>query len=159
MKQSVLPLFDRPGAGAKPVTSLHLASTSRGLLFFGDRREGDYIHVLYHRDVAIEGWIAARDLEILPRGELIDQSASKYAAPNDKRLAMRADGQLYRAPSDLPLYGRADPKQPPIGTVVKDTELYVLDVVVGWASVLPKQLDVVPIGDRHFWVRASELGL
>lgn len=159
MKQPVLTLFDQPGSDAKPVASLHLSAQSRGLLFFGDRREGEFIHVLYHHDVAIDGWIVARDLEILPRGELVDQSVSRLLAPKDKKLTVRVEGQLQRAPGDLALYGKADPKLPPIGAVAKDTELYVLDVVVGWASVLPKQLDVVPIGDRQFWVRANELGL
>jgi hypothetical protein len=141
------------------VTSIHLSPDARGILFFGDRREGDFIHVLYHQDVAIDGWIPAKDLEILPRGEVVDHSVSKYVAPSDKKLQMRAEGHPQRAPTDLSLYGKADPKQLPIGHVMKDTELYVLDVVVGWANVLPKQLDVVPVGDRHFWVRASELGM
>lgn len=159
MKQPVLPLFDKPGADAKPVTSIHLSPDARGILFFGDRREGDYIHVLYHQDVAIDGWIPAKELEILPRGEVMDQSVSKYVAPSDKKLQLRTEGHPQRAPTNLSLYGKADPKQLPIGHVMKDTELYVLDVVVGWANVLPKQLDVVPVGDRHFWVRASELGM
>lgn len=159
MKQPVLPLFDKSGPDAKPVTSIHLATEARGLLLYGDRREGDFIHVLYHHDVAIDGWISAKDLEILPRGEVVDQSLSRYVAAGEKKLQMQAEGHLHRAPAELALYGRADPKIPPIGSVARDAELYVLDVVVGWASVLPKQLDVVPIGDRHFWVRASELGL
>ncbi len=159
MKQSVAPLFDKPGTDARHIGSIHLASDARGILFYGDRREGDFVHVLYRRDVGIDGWMGVKDLEILPRGEVMDQSVSKYAPPTDKRLKMKAEGQLYKAQSEIPLYGKADPKLPPIGTVTKDTELYVLDVMVGWANVLPKQLDVVPLGEKHFWVKASELGM
>jgi hypothetical protein len=157
MKQSVAPLFDQPGAEAEPVSSIHLASDARGVLFYGDRREGEFIHVSYRRDVGIDGWMAVKDLEILPRGEVVDQSVSKYAPHADKKLKMKVEGQLYKAQSEIPLYGKADPKLPPIGAVTEDTELYVLDVMVGWANVLPKQLDVVPLSEKHFWVKASEL--
>lgn len=159
MKQGVAPLFDKPGTDAKPVSSIHLAPDARGVLFFGDRREGDFIHVLYRRDVGIDGWMSVKDLEILPRGELADQSVSKQKAATEKRLRMKAQGQLYRAVADIPLYGKADPRLQPIGTVTKDTELYVLEVMVGWANVLPRQLDVVPVGDKRFWVKATELGM
>jgi hypothetical protein len=159
MTQPVVPLFDQPGADAKVVTSIHRAPDAGSILFFGDRREGDYIHVLYRRDVGIDGWISANDLGVLPRGELADQSATKQAAPIDKRLRMKVEGQLYKARNELPLFGKADAKSPPIGTVSRDTEIYVLDVVAGWASVLPKQLDIVPLSDKHFWVKASEIGM
>jgi hypothetical protein len=159
MKQSVAPLFDKSGNDAQVVATIHLAKDARGILFYGDRREGDFIHVQYRRDVAIDGWMSAKDLDILPRGEVVDQSASKLVPVADKKLQMKTEGQLYRASEDIALYGKADPKLPPIGSVAKDAEFFVLDVVVGWASVLPRQLDVVPLNDRHFWVKASEIGL
>lgn len=159
MKQPVAPLFDKPGPDAKVVASIHLAKEAHGILFYGDRREGDFIHVQYRRDVGIDGWMGVKDLEILPRGELVDQSVSKVKPSTDKKLKLKMEGQLYRAQDEIALYGKADPKLPPIGSVTKDTEFYVLDVVVGWARILPKQLDVVPLGERHFWVRAKEIGL
>jgi hypothetical protein len=159
MSQLVVSLFDQPGADAKVVTSIHRAPDAGSVLFFGDRREGDFIHVLYRRDVGIEGWIGANDLGVLPRGELADQSATKQAAPIDKRLRMKVEGQLWKARGELPLYGKADGKSPPIGTVTRDTDLYVLDVVAGWANVLPRLLDIVPPSDKHFWVKASEIGM
>lgn len=39
------------------------------------------------------------------------------------------------------------------------TELHLLDIVAGWANVLPKSLSVAPEGDNQFWVRASDVGL
>jgi hypothetical protein len=159
MKRSAVSLFDLPGAEAKAVTTLHLAPDARGALFFGDRRVGDSIHVLYRQDAKIEGWMSVKDLELLPKGELVDQKSAKPATNQASRLTVAADAKLYRAPSELALHGKADPKLPPIGTVPKDTELYVLDIVVGWANVLPKQLDVVPLAEGRFWVRASELGI
>lgn len=159
MKSPSVSLFDVPGAQAKSVASLHLAPDTRGVLFFGDRRAGDYIHVLYRQDVRIEGWISVKDLELLPKGELVDQKSLKPSSSQASRLNVAADAKLYRSTSEIALHGKADPKLSPIGVVPKDTELYVLDVVVGWANVLPKQLDVVPLDERRFWVRASELGI
>jgi hypothetical protein len=46
-----------------------------------------------------------------------------------------------------------------IGRIETDTETYVLDVVVGWASVLPKSLHVMPVGEQQFWASAKELGI
>ncbi|HEY5958804.1 MAG TPA: hypothetical protein VIV60_19720 [Polyangiaceae bacterium] len=159
MKQAVAPLFDKPGNDAQAVSSIHLAKEARGVLFYGDRREGAFIHVQYRRDVGIDGWMSGKDLEILPRGEVVDQSMSKFLPAADKRLQMKTEAQLYRASEDIALYGKADAKLPPIGAVGKDAEFYVLDVVVGWASILPRQLDIVPLSERHFWVRASDIGL
>jgi hypothetical protein len=159
MKSPSAPLFDVPGAKATPVATLHLSPDARGILFFGDRREGEFIHVLYRREVKIDGWMSVKDLELLPKGELVDQRSNRPANSQASRLTVASDARLVRTTSDLPLYGKADPKIAPIGTVAKDTELFVLDVVVGWANVLPKQLDVVPMTERRFWVRASELGL
>jgi hypothetical protein len=35
----------------------------------------------------------------------------------------------------------------------------VLDLVAGWASVMPKTLNVVPGPDGQFWVKAADLGI
>lgn len=159
MKVPSAPLFDVPGAKATVLSTLHRAPDSHGVLFFGDRREGDYIHVLYRRDVKIDGWMSVKDLELLPKGELLDQRTPRAAESQDSRLSVASDARLVRATENVPLYGKADPKLSPIGVVSKNTELYVLDVVVGWANVLPKHLDVVPMAERRFWVRASGLNL
>lgn len=47
----------------------------------------------------------------------------------------------------------------PIGGLEPGTEVLVLDVVAGWASVVPKSLGVMPAGEGHFWAKARELGL
>ena len=45
-----------------------------------------------------------------------------------------------------------------IGTLESGAEVYRLDVVAGWASVLPKALNVAPHGeDQSFWVKAKGL--
>ena len=159
MSSATAPLFDAPGTRATPVTTIHLASDARGILFFGDKREGDFIHVLYRHDVRIDGWMSVKDLALLPKGELVDQRSHKPADSQASKLTVSSDAKLYRASRELALYGKADPKQEPIGLVPAGTELYVLDVVVGWANVLPKQLDIVPLNEKRFWVRASELGI
>lgn len=159
LKGPQAPLFDSPGTHAAVLATLRVAPDAAGVLFFGDRREGDFIHVLYRKDVRIDGYMSVKDLELLPKGELVDQRSQKPTSSEIAKLTVGHDAKLYRTTRSLSLYGKADPKQPPIGLVPADTELYVLDVVVGWANVLPKQLDVVPLNDKRFWVRAGELGI
>ena len=54
---------------------------------------------------------------------------------------------------------KAGDSNPVVGRIEANTETYVLDIVAGWASVLPKSLNVTPHGDYQFWVKASELGI
>jgi hypothetical protein len=55
--------------------------------------------------------------------------------------------------------GTAKDGAPIVGVIEPDAEAYVIDVMAGWVSVLPKALDVVPPDGGTFWVKKTELGL
>jgi hypothetical protein len=59
----------------------------------------------------------------------------------------------------VPLRGAAKDGGPIIGVIEPDAEAYVIDIMAGWVSVMPKALDVVPPDGGLFWVKRSELGL
>jgi hypothetical protein len=46
-----------------------------------------------------------------------------------------------------------------LGQVEPGTELYVTDIVAGFASVLPKAMNLAPAAGGQFWVDRAELGL
>jgi hypothetical protein len=48
---------------------------------------------------------------------------------------------------------------PPIGYIEAGGEMYVMETVVGWSSVLPRALNLLPPGDHSFWVPAYEVGM
>jgi hypothetical protein len=54
--------------------------------------------------------------------------------------------------------GRGD-TTPVIGEIEPGSEVYVMDTLLGWVSVLPKALHVMPADDKAFWVKASDLGI
>jgi hypothetical protein len=66
---------------------------------------------------------------------------------------------VVKAPREVAIRARASDSDTPIGVIEPEAEAYVLDVVAGWVSVMPKGLEVVPRPDGQFWVRAEELGM
>ena len=60
---------------------------------------------------------------------------------------------------DVPLRAAAKESEATIGVVEPGAETFVLDVVAGWASVMPKAMNVLPGPDGQFWVKASDLGI
>ena len=88
----------------------------------------------------------------------MDQLASQPSVRNPARLALPTSPRLVRAPREIPLRAVARDSEP-IGAIEAGAETYVLDVVAGWASVLPKALDVMPLENGRFWVKKEELGI
>jgi hypothetical protein len=54
---------------------------------------------------------------------------------------------------------RPAPDAPVVGVIEPATETLILDVAAGWASVLPKALNVAPPAERQFWVEARKVGI
>ena len=149
-------LFAGPETEAVPVTSLIGA---RGMLLWSEERRGAFVHLVYHGDVVIDAWGRQRDFRALPPGETSDRLASAIAVPNPPTLKLAESPRVVKTTRELKIRSAASATAPFIGKVEVGTETYVLDVVAGWASVLPKQLNVAPYGENQFWVKASELGL
>jgi hypothetical protein len=142
---SVGTLFKTPGAGA--------------LLFFSSEQSGSMVHVEYHADIVVDAWARASDLTALPPGETMDQIATLPAQRSAPRLALPNNPRIVRALRDVPVRSAAKDGAPVVGVIEPDAEAYVIDVMAGWVSVMPKALDVVPPDGGAFWVKKTELGI
>lgn len=157
LKKSSLQLFDQPaGASLLTVTRAH---DGDGVLFFSSEQRADWLNVEYHGDVIIQAWARTKDLVSLPAGEGPDQLSSRSSIRSPTRLAIQGEPRIVKPVRDVPLRAAAHESDAPIGVIEPGAETYVLDVVAGWASVMPKALNVVPGPDRQFWVKTSDLGI
>lgn len=154
-----LSLFSQAGGGNAPASTLELAPGKAPLLFYALQTEGSWARVLHEGDLVIDAWVPLSKLEALPPGELVDhvQPAAREEGP--ATLTLGSDARAVRAAGagTIRLGPKLDAK--PVGRVAAGSELFVVDVVLGWASVLPKSLFVNSVEGTHFWVKASELGL
>lgn len=128
-------------------------------LFFGREQRGDWLRVEYRGEMIIDAWVRAGDLEALPQGETLDQLGADAGSKLTAKLAVQGEPRIIQASREVPFRARALDAEPPIGVIEPEAEAYVLDVVAGWVSVVPKSLQVVPRPDGQFWVRAEELGM
>lgn len=154
-KQSELNIYG--SAGGDPVYTLRIAGDGSGLLFWGKTMRNGFVHVTSRSSIYVDGWVKLKDVRALPRGELMDQLAApdRYVSP--AQLALNEFQREMRSPKEIKLYFGRGEATPIIGVIEPDAEIYVLETVVGWASVLPKKLHVLPVADRAFWVQASAL--
>ena len=72
-------------------------------------------------------------------------------------LKISGTPRVVKLTQDVKVLSAPKADAPVIGTAETETELYVVDVVAGFASVLPKSMELAPAGDTQFWVLASEL--
>jgi hypothetical protein len=156
LRSSSLELHDRPQGSV--VSVLQKAPDVAGVLFFSTEQTAAWVHIEYHGEVVIDGWARAGDLSTLPRGETMDQLVSQPSVRNPARLALPGSPRIVKTTREIPLRVAAKDGEP-IGIIESGAETYVLDVVAGWVSVLPKALDVMPIENAQFWVKNEELGI
>jgi hypothetical protein len=156
LRAASLDLRDAPRGTV--VTTLYKAGAVPGVLFFGSEGAGGWVRVEYHGELVLDAWVAGTDVQALPRGETMDQLAASSSVRNPARLVVPGAPRVVKAPRAIAL--RASAKEgEPIGVIEAGADTYVLDVVAGWASVLPRALDVMPVENARFWVRKEELGL
>lgn len=157
VKQEEVKVYDGPGRNL--VTILHRAPASTGILLWSTERQGAWVHVEYHGDVTLDAWAHASDLHALPPGETMDELHSPTLQHGAPQLALAQKPELVKTTKQVPLRTAANDRSPLIGLIEADTETYVLDVVAGWASVLPKAMNIAPPSGGQFWVKAADLGL
>ncbi|MCA9596780.1 MAG: hypothetical protein KC776_25870 [Myxococcales bacterium] len=157
LKKDSAELFDGVGSDRSSVTTLYRAAGGTGVLFWSQERKGAFVNIEYHGDVEIRGWVRSRDLKALPRGETMDVQHGPVSKRKPPQLALAQKPDLVKTEKEIPIRIGAGEDKPVIGRIEADTETYVLDTVAGWASVLPKSLNVAPYGDNQFWVKASDL--
>lgn len=152
-----LDLYDAPRGSV--VQTLSVSGEGSGMLLWGTKTQGGFAHVTSRSDVFIDAWVKTSDVRALPRGEMMDQLAAVDRVQNPPQLALKEYLRVMAAPSTATLYAGRGRAFPTIGAIEAGTEIYVLETVVGWASVLPKALHVMPVGSSAFWVPAPVLGL
>lgn len=152
-------LYDSGDEGRSMITMLSPDSSSDGIVLWSTEKKGGWVHLVHHSDVVIDAWARASDLKALPRGETQDSQPGATTKRNPPTLKLSGDAKTATAPKDLEIRSSAGDKGKVIGTLESGAEVYVLDIVAGWASILPKALNVSPHGDGQFWVKAKALGV
>jgi hypothetical protein len=138
-------LYKMPGVGA--------------VLFFSSEQSAGWVRVERHGDVNVNAWAKASELTALPRGETLDQLVTLPTLRGPARLALPSEPRVVRTTREVPLRAAAKDAEPLLGVIGADTETYVIDVMAGWVSVLPKAMDVMPVDGGQFWVKKTDLGI
>jgi len=157
LRQSSLELYDAPGGSAFGV--LNKAADHDAVLFFSTEESGGYVHIERHADIVVDAWAKTYALSALPRGETMDQLATPPTQRGVARLAVPGEPRIVKTTREIPLRAAARDADAVIGTIAPDTETYLLDVMAGWVSVLPRALDVMPAEGGQFWAKKTDLGL
>lgn len=159
LKKDEITLYDDPGESRSAVTTIYNAG-GNGVLFWSEKQRGAYVHVQYSGEVVLEAWAPRRDLSALPRGETMDQpNPARYSQASPPTLKVAGTPRVVKTTKEVPIRRKPTAEAAVIGRIEADTEVLVVDVVVGYASVLPSALNVAPAGENHFWADAKELGL
>ena len=155
VKQSSIELFDAANGAA--IQTLSRSPDGGGILLWSMEQRGGWVSVEYHDDIVIEAWARAADLSGLPPGETMDQQRAPITQRGMPRLAVQESIRTVTTRQEIPI--RTEPKDSArvIGRIEPDTETMVMDIVAGWASVLPKSLHVAPAPDEQFWVPSKQL--
>jgi hypothetical protein len=148
----------RDAARGNVVTTLYKATATPAVLFHGTEGSGGWVRLEYHGEIVLDAWALPPEVQALPRGETLDQLAPPASARNPARLAVPGAPRVVKASRELALRAAAKDGES-IGVIEAGAEVYVVDVVAGWASVLPRALDVVPPENGRFWVKKEELGI
>jgi hypothetical protein len=151
-----LELRDQPGGSV--IQTLH-TEPGAGMLLWSTETQGGYVHVMYHEDVVIDAWVASTDLSALKQGETMDRLAPPSTVTGAARLSIGGKTTIVRAQKDVPLRLSPQEAAKPVGAIETGGEVYLIQTVLGWTSVLPRGLNVLPPGDRSFWVPSSEVGV
>jgi hypothetical protein len=139
--------------------TLHVSGEGSGVLLWSQETRGAYVHVTSRFELFVDAWVKKSDVKALPPGEMMDQTVPPESVQNPPQLGLSNYMKLVQAPRNVPLhFGRGD-ATPTIGEIETGTEVYVIDIILGWASVIPKTLHVMPNDDKGFWVKAADLGI
>jgi hypothetical protein len=157
LHKDALELYASPQGSAVGV--LYKAPGAGAVLFFGSEQSAGWVRVERHGDVSVNAWAKASELTALPRGETLDQLATLPSLRGPARLALPSEPRVVRTTREVPLRAAAKETEPLLGVIGADTETYVIDVMAGWVSVLPKAMDVMPVEGGQFWVKKTDLGL
>lgn len=158
MKSDSIVLYNDYSRDKSEVVTLNRASGAE-MLFWSTKRHGSYVQVAYQGEIMLEAWAKASALKALPRGEVMDQAVAPKRHVTGAKLTLQGDAKLIKTTREHYIRAEAKEDAPKIGRIEIGTETYVLNVVAGWASVVPKNATVMPPENGQFWVNAEDLGL
>jgi hypothetical protein len=148
-------LFGEPGGAA--IVSVHPRAPETSMLMWSTEVRAGFVHVLFHDDLIVDAWAREGDLVALKPGETMDLPAPTAGTTAAAHLAVSGTPALVRAAQDTQIRLTPENSSRPVGVVAPGTDLYVIDTVLGWSSVLPRALNLLPPAGRSFWVRAAEV--
>lgn len=154
MKTTSIELFDAPNGNA--VFALQMNEGSAQLFWSTESRAG-FVHVKARSDLTLDAWARFRDLSPLKKGEMMDQFVPPTTTIQGAQLALDPAPRVVRATKEIPIRLRRDAKDAPIGAVEVGAEIYVLQTMTGWSSILPKSLALTAPDDGGFWIPSSEV--
>jgi len=157
VKRDRVELFTERGGSV--ATVIEPSSAGPGVLMWSTGDSGGWVHVEHHSDVILDGWVKTQDVSALPPGETMDQLAPSRSVSGSPQLQVQGNTKVVRVPREVSIRSTASEAGLVIGAVEQGQEVLVLDVVAGWASVVPKTLTVSPVGATQFWVKAKDLEL
>jgi hypothetical protein len=147
-----------PSPGAPASFTLHAVDPETGPLFWSTEKSGRFVHVLLNEELVIDGWVEEQELVALKPGETMDRLAPPQAVPAGARLVLGGQPVVARAKAGARIRLSSQDAAAVVGTLDAGTEVYVLETVLGWSSILPKTLELLPPQGRSFWVKAADLG-
>jgi hypothetical protein len=154
-KGGAVELFDEPGGSV--VFTLRAADGVQQLFWSTESRAG-FVHVRARGSLTVDAWARATSLEPLKKGEMMDQFVPPTSSVAGAQLALDKPPRLVQATHDIVLHGHRDEKERPIGAIESGAEVYVMEMMLGWVNVLPKNLGLMPPDDGGgFWIPVAEL--
>lgn len=156
-KAPTLELYDTWQSDRHTIVTLQRSDVGPGPLLWSSEARDAFVHVEYHGDISIAAWARTSDLEALPPGETVDTPPTLLRI-SSRRLSLAGSPKVVKTDRELAIRTGASAGAPIVGRVEKETEVYLVDIVGSWASVLPKAMNLLPEGDGQFWVPAAELG-
>jgi hypothetical protein len=155
LEKESLELYDRPGRDAEPIMWLQRGLVEPGPLFWSTERKGSWIRVELHGAVDVSGWAKKRALRRLPKGELVDEFPPPSNFSTGPRLKLSDTATLVKVPNAVELLGAAKKNAPKIGLIEPGTEVYIVDRVAQWVSVMPKSMHLAPPDGQQFWAPSA----
>ncbi|MFT3768172.1 MAG: hypothetical protein QM820_22200 [Minicystis sp.] len=153
-KGTSVELLDAPGGSV--IFTLRAAEGTAQLFWSTESRPG-FVHVRSRGALVIDAWARQRELEPLKKGEMMDQFAAPTTAVAGASLQLDGAARVVKVTHDITVRARREDKEKPIGVVESGAEIYVLETLLGWTNVLPRNLGLAPADDGGFWIPAAEL--
>lgn len=153
-KGASVDLFDEPNGTL--LFSLKALDGAQQLFWSTESRAG-FVHLRARGTLTIDAWAKVASVEALKKGEMMDQFLPPSTSVAGAQLVLDRTPRLVQATRAASFFARRDDKGKPIGVIEAGAEVYVIETMLGWSNVLPKNLGLSPADDGGFWLPSSDL--